>query len=380
MNNSTSSFTNSINITTNGTTNRLTFGDNNHYIYSGAGINNMNFGEYTGTFNFINTAGGNSINFNNGAITSTSLITNNNCTVNGIFYALYGASINVMNQQDGGIGRALYIWNYLNSDWAIYMAQSGTGKSLSAGYSCLGFGQSLPCSQHALRFRVAASANNGFIFENSSEQALFSIKGDDGYAYMAGSLNVNGSLITNNANLGSCFCGNIILQGSITLNQYAFIQTQTATQINWNYQYYASTPQNARSLNFLVNGNMIIYNANTTALWSANTQISDRRFKENIIISQMNAIEIINKLEVVEYNYTKEIDEKQDKKIGLIAQDTIQIINQCVKFIENEYDISGNYLINYELIVPYLIKGFQEQQITINNLIKELNDLKLKFI
>ena len=74
---------------------------------------------------------------------------------------------------------------------------------------------------------------------------------------MAGSLNVNGSLITNNANLGSCFCGNIILQGSITLNQYAFIQTQTATQINWNYQYYASTPQNARSLIFLVNGNMI---------------------------------------------------------------------------------------------------------------------------
>ena len=44
-------------------------GDLNHYIYSsGTGGNQMYLGEYNGVYNFVNTAGGNNIVFNNGAI------------------------------------------------------------------------------------------------------------------------------------------------------------------------------------------------------------------------------------------------------------------------------------------------------------------------
>ena len=60
--------------------------DLNHYIYStGTSGNSMYFGEYTGLFNFYNTAGGNNIVFSNGAVSGvTSLSASSTITFSGI--------------------------------------------------------------------------------------------------------------------------------------------------------------------------------------------------------------------------------------------------------------------------------------------------------
>ena len=60
--------------------------DLNHWIYSsGTSGNQMYFGEYTGTYNFTNTAGGNTITFANGAVSGvTTLNANSTVTFSGI--------------------------------------------------------------------------------------------------------------------------------------------------------------------------------------------------------------------------------------------------------------------------------------------------------
>ena len=77
---------------------------------------------------------------------------------------------------------------------------------------------------------------------------------------------------------------------------------------------------------------------------------SDRRLKENIVNFE-NALDIINNMEVKEYNW-KNTDKKE---VGLIAQDLQKLIpNAVVK------DDSGIHLIDFRILVPYLIKAIQE--------------------
>lgn len=88
----------------------------------------------------------------------------------------------VQNSTDGGSSRGIWMWNAGDSNWGIYMGQSGAGRSLSGGTAVGGGG----FSAHAIRFRVNNSSAQGFIFENNSEQNLLSIRGDNGRATFRG--------------------------------------------------------------------------------------------------------------------------------------------------------------------------------------------------
>lgn len=88
----------------------------------------------------------------------------------------------VQNSQDGGSTRGIYMWSAGDSNWGIYMGQSGSGRSLSGGTATAGGG----FSQHAIRFRVNAASSQGFIFENNAESNLLSIRGDNGRATFRG--------------------------------------------------------------------------------------------------------------------------------------------------------------------------------------------------
>ncbi len=116
----------------------------------------------------------------------------------------------VQNSVDGGNSRGIWMWNAGDSNWGIYMGQSGGGRSLGGGTAAAGAG----FSAHAIRFRVANSSSQGFIFENSLESNLFSLRGSDGLAYFAGSmgvgttspaekLHVNGSLRVEDGTINS---------------------------------------------------------------------------------------------------------------------------------------------------------------------------------
>ena len=87
---------------------------------------------------------------------------------------------------------------------------------------------------------------------------------------------------------------------------------------------------------------------------SLNKDISDRRYKTNIQDSQVNGLDVIEKLKT--YSYRKEYDGKaEDISCGIMAQDVQQVAPEA--FLENP---DGAYSYNTFALLPYLIKAIQE--------------------
>lgn len=84
-------------------------------------------------------------------------------------------------------------------------------------------------------------------------------------------------------------------------------------------------------------------------------RVSDRRLKRDIVDTDVNAIDRINQLKMVAFDFIKT---GKHEEIGLIAQDVEAILPSAIsKNPEKEDD----YLhIDYVAIVPYLIKAIQE--------------------
>lgn len=82
---------------------------------------------------------------------------------------------------------------------------------------------------------------------------------------------------------------------------------------------------------------------------------SDRRLKENILSTSVQALNEINQLNLVSFDFIKD---KKHEEIGLIAQEVERIIPQA---ISRNPDNPDDYLhIDYTALVPYLIKAIQE--------------------
>lgn len=81
---------------------------------------------------------------------------------------------------------------------------------------------------------------------------------------------------------------------------------------------------------------------------------SDRKLKENIEPTLVKALDKINALNLVAFDYIKD---KTHEEIGLIAQEVLNIIPGSVEKYEGE---DNHLTINYSKFVPYLIKAVQE--------------------
>lgn len=81
---------------------------------------------------------------------------------------------------------------------------------------------------------------------------------------------------------------------------------------------------------------------------------SDRKLKENIEPTPVKALDKINALNLVAFDYIKD---KTHEEIGLIAQEALNIIPGAVERYEGE---DNHLTINYSKFVPYLIKAIQE--------------------
>jgi hypothetical protein len=92
----------------------------------------------------------------------------------------------VQNNTDGTSAKGIYLWNAGDTNWGIYMGQSGAGKSLANGTATGGAG----FAGTAFRLRITNSSTQGFIFENQAETALMSIRGSDGLGYFSGSVGI----------------------------------------------------------------------------------------------------------------------------------------------------------------------------------------------
>lgn len=92
---------------------------------------------------------------------------------------------------------------------------------------------------------------------------------------------------------------------------------------------------------------------------------SDRRLKENITPTTINAIDKINKLNMVKFDFIKD---KKHEEIGLIAQEVEDIIPQA---ISRDPESEDSYLhIDYTAFIPYLIKAIQE----LNQKLEKVNE------
>ena len=101
----------------------------------------------------------------------------------------------------------------------------------------------------------------------------------------------------------------------------------------------------------------------TVKYWS--DKASDRRLKENIAPTTINALDIINKLDMVEFDFIKD---KKHEEVGLIAQEVEKVIPQAIsRNPENKDDFLH---IDYTAFVPYLIKAIQE----LNQKLEKVNE------
>ena len=108
---------------------------------------------------------------------------------------------------------------------------------------------------------------------------------------------------------------------------------------------------------------VVWWNQITTGKWRQHagiTTASDRRLKEKIKPTPVKALDKINDLNLVAFDYIKD---KSHEEIGLIAQEVLDVVPNAV----NEYEGKDSHLtINYAKFIPYLLKAIQELNKKIN--------------
>lgn len=157
------------------------------------------------------------------------------------------------------------------------------------------------------------------------------------------------------------FYGKVDFSGSTNVNFYSKINANKGIWTG-NADIYGAGPNPAGGENAVVWWNQI-----STAKWrgyAGITSSSDRRLKENIKESPVNALDKIQALNMVSFDF---IESQKHEEVGLIAQEVQEVVPHAV-----ETDEVTSYLsINYSKFVPYLLKAVQE----LDQKIKEMEKL-----
>ena len=116
----------------------------------------------------------------------------------------------------------------------------------------------------------------------------------------------------------------------------------------------------------------------TTVIWwsqinRVKSSVSDKRFKTNIKPTKVKAVDLLNKIEMVEFNWKKD---NKFEKIGAIAQQVQSVEESLVVHDMDDKQTYNDYLrINYYDTIPYLIKAVQELSEENNKLKNKLEEL-----
>ena len=112
---------------------------------------------------------------------------------------------------------------------------------------------------------------------------------------------------------------------------------------------------------------VVWWNQITTGKWRQHagiTTASDRRLKENIKPTSVNALDRIKELNLIAFDYIKD---KSYEEIGLIAQEVQEVIPSAIETYAGE---DTHLTINYSKFIPYLIKAIQE----LNQKLEKVNE------
>ena len=101
--------------------------------------------------------------------------------------------------------------------------------------------------------------------------------------------------------------------------------------------------------------------------------ISDKRLKTNVKSTKVKAVDLLNKIEMVEFNWKKD---NKFEKIGAIAQQVQSVEASLIVHDMDDKQTYNDYLrINYYGTIPYLIKAVQELSEENNKLKNKLEEL-----
>ena len=101
--------------------------------------------------------------------------------------------------------------------------------------------------------------------------------------------------------------------------------------------------------------------------------ISDKRLKTNVKSTKVKAVDLLNKIEMVEFNWKKD---NKFEKIGAIAQQVQSVEESLVVHDMDDKQTYNDYLrINYYDTIPYLIKAVQELSEENNKLKKQIGGI-----
>jgi phage minor structural protein len=123
-----------------------------------------------------------------------------------------------------------------------------------------------------------------------------------------------------------------------------------------------------------IKGDKDSYGNKTSVIWwnqidRVKSQISDKRLKTNVKRTKVKALDTLNSIEMVEFNWKKD---NKFEKIGAIAQQVQTVDKDLVVRDMDDKQTYNDYLrINYYDTIPYLIKAVQE-------LSEENTNLKLR--
>ena len=127
-----------------------------------------------------------------------------------------------------------------------------------------------------------------------------------------------------------------------------------------------------------IQGDANSYGAKTTVIWwsqinRVKSSVSDKRFKTNIKPTKVKAVDLLNKIEMVEFNWKKD---NKFEKIGAIAQQVQSVEKSLVvKDMDSKQSHSDYLRISYYDAIPYLIKAVQELSEENNKLKNKLEEL-----
>ena len=109
-------------------------------------------------------------------------------------------------------------------------------------------------------------------------------------------------------------------------------------------------------------------------IYKVKSAISDKRLKINVKPTKVKALDMLNNIEMVEFNWKKD---GKFEKIGAIAQQVQSVEASLVVHDMDDKQTYNDYLrINYYDTIPYLIKAVQELSEENNNLKLRLNKLE----
>ena len=176
----------------------------------------------------------------------------------------------------------------------------------------------------------------------------------------------------------------VLNNGEMVVNNKATINWAVVTALNvdgdsvFSKQIQAKASVNIGDTN--VYGNDGNGGRTSTIWWSEisrlKSALSDKRLKENIQPTKVKALDTLNKIEMVEFNWKKD---GKFEKLGAIAQQVQSVDDSLVvNDMDDKQTFNDHLRINYYDTIPYLIKAVQELSQKVENLEEQLKERSKK--